>query len=114
MLMAALIFFTLAAIGGATMAVIHIRGGTIPLPLALGHGALAAIGLILLIIGILQVPGTGLFGVALGIFILAALGGLYLFTIYLRGGSLPTLFIFGHGTIAAIALIVLIIAVWRG
>jgi len=84
-----------------------------PIPLALLHGLLAAVGLILLIIAVVQMSSAGLVGVALAIFIIAALGGLVLFAIHLRKRPLPNGLIVIHGLVAVIAFIVLVVALSR-
>ena len=53
--LAALGCFVLAAAGGATIfALFHLKEKTLPIPLVLGHGALALTAFVLLLIGIFQ------------------------------------------------------------
>jgi uncharacterized SAM-binding protein YcdF (DUF218 family) len=106
----ALILFALAALGGLTMAGLKFSGKAIPLPLAIGHGLLAATALILLIREVMTVGGSGLLTAAVVIFVLAALGGLTLFSFHLRGRELPKPLILAHGGIAATGFIVLVFA----
>ena len=55
MALAALGCFVLAAAGGATIFVLfHLREKPLPVPLVLGHGALAATAFVLLLVGIFQ------------------------------------------------------------
>ena len=110
MLMWAAIVFAIAALGGATLATLHFRGRMpLPMPLALLHGLLAATGLVLLIAAALTQPGFGGLGlVALVIFVIAALGGFYLFAHHLRGRPLPSPVVLIHGGAAVVAFLALL------
>jgi hypothetical protein len=104
------ILFAIAALGGVTLATLHFRGRTpLPMPLALLHGLLAASGLVLLIAAALTQPGFG--GLALGalvIFVIAALGGFYLFSHHLRARPLPSPVVLIHGGAAVVAFLLLL------
>src|SRR5687768_2242609 len=103
----------LAAIGGLTLAVIRFRGAPWPpMWLALGHGAVAATGVALLIYAAMSPVGIPrLAQVALGIFLLAALGGAVLFFgFHMRRKELPIPFVLGHGLIAATGLLLLLLS----
>jgi hypothetical protein len=115
MLTWAAIVFAIAALGGATLAVMHFRGRTpLPMPLALLHGLLAASGLVLLIAAALTQPGFGgLALVALVIFVIAALGGFYLFAHHLRGKPLPSPVVVIHGGAAVVAFLLLLGFIFR-
>jgi hypothetical protein len=108
----AAIVLTLAAIGGLTLAVIRLRGAPWPpLWMALGHGAVAALGVGLLAYAALSTGIPILGKVALGIFVLAALGGaVLLLGFHLRSKALPIPFVLGHGLIAAIGLVLLLLS----
>lgn len=106
MLASATILFAIAALGGITMLVLHLRRGHLPLALALAHGVLAAAGLVLLILAILLAGASAV--VSLVLFIIAALGGFFLFALYLRGSKLPTPVVFIHGGVAVIAFLILL------
>ncbi len=102
--------FVLAALGGLTMVGMRLSGSPRPPTwLALGHGALAVTGLVMLIY--LATEGIPLYSqIALGIFILAALGGLFVFVAYhLRHKPLPIPLIVGHGAIAIAGVVLLLI-----
>jgi hypothetical protein len=105
----ALTLFAIAALGGATMAVIRLRGAPYPpVWMALGHGGVAAAGLICFIYEVATASVTGLAYAALGVLILAALGGATLFLgFHLRGKPLPIAFVLGHGLIALIGFAML-------
>ena len=109
MLKIAACLFAIAALGGLTMAVMHFRGKTPPpVALALGHGAFAASGIVVLFLALWpNFNGGAVF--ALGLFVLAALGGLTLaLGFHRRGKALPSGFIVGHGSLAALAFLVLL------
>jgi len=111
----AAVLFALAALGGLTMAGLRLTGTPRPPTwLALGHGAIAATGLAVLIYtaATQEVATLGL--VALGLFVLAALGGATIFiAFHLKGKPLPIPLVLGHGAIAATALVVLLLAIFR-
>ena len=108
----AAILFALAALGGLTMAGIRLTGTPRPPTwLALGHGGIAAAGLVLLIYhaATTGIPTLGL--AALTVFILAALGGATLFVgFHLRQKALPIPLVLGHGAAAITAFILLLLA----
>jgi len=111
----AAIVLALAAVGGATLAAIRLRGAPYPpLWLALGHGAVAAAGVGLLIYAAISPGIPGLAQVALGIFIVAAIGGaVLLLGFHLRGKALPIPFVLGHGLIAATGFILLLLSLFE-
>lgn len=113
MFMIAIVLFAIAAAGGLTMAVLHFRGRTPPpMPLAALHGVLAASGLVLLLLAVMK-AGTGrASGIALGLFLLAALGGFALLGFHLRGRALPNGLVVGHGLLAVVGFLVLLSAVF--
>src|SRR5688572_11295036 len=98
----AAILLSLAALGGVAMVVIRLKGDPLPpIGLATAHGTIAAIGVIVLGYNAYD-PGIPQYAqYALGIFVLAALGGLTLFMMFhLKGRPLPVPLILGHGLIA--------------
>ena len=113
---AAVIVLALAAVGGLTLAVIRLRGAPWPPTwMALGHGAVAATGVGLLIYAAVSPGIPTLAQVALGIFILAALGGATLFLgFHMRGKALPIPLVLGHGLIAATGLVILLLSYFQG
>jgi len=106
----------LAALGGLTLAGIRLSGTPRPPTwVALGHGTVAATGLGFLIYAAV-VPGIpGLAQVALGILVLAALGGAVLFFgFHIREKPLPIPLVLGHGLTALTGLIILLVCLYRG
>ena len=79
--------------------------------IALLHGALAASGLVALIVA---VTGGGLSSqvtIALGGFVIAALGGFFLFSFHLRGQALPIPVVVIHGFVAVVSFVILLLAI---
>ncbi len=107
------ILFAIAAMGGLTLAVLHIKKGQVPVPLALLHGAVAATALVLLIIIVLKAQLGGLAVISIALFAAAAVGGLVLFATHLRSRPLPRPLIFIHGATAATAFVILLVAILR-
>jgi hypothetical protein len=109
---AAAIVLALAAVGGLTLAVIRIRGAPWPpLWMALGHGGVAAGGVGLLIYAAVSTGIPALAQVALGLFLLAALGGaVLLLGFHLRSKALPIPFVIGHGLVAATGFVLLLLS----
>ncbi len=107
----ALGLFVLAALVGATMAVMHSIGKTPPpVPLAVLHGVFAASGLVVLLLA-LWPHFSGRAAWALGLFVLAAVGGFTLaLGFHLRGKPLPSGLIAVHGALAVIAFLILLMA----
>lgn len=110
---AAAIILTLAVMGGAALAAIRLLGAARPPTwMALGHGAIAATGLGLLLYAAATTGLPGLAQVALGLFLLAALGGVTIFAgFHLRERALPIPLVLGHGLLAITALALLLIAI---
>jgi hypothetical protein len=108
----ALVLFAVAALGGLTMAVIRFRGAERPpTGLAVLHGALAAAGIIVLIVGMTQAGVPGQARTALVFFIVAALGGFYLFAQHMQRKALPIPVILIHALVAVIGFVILLVVV---
>jgi len=111
----ALVLFALAAVGGLIMAVQRFRGApNPPLALALVHGAAAAAGLIALIAVVAGSGAPSLARVALVVFLVAALGGFYLFSVHLRKQALPIPIVVVHALVAVTAFVLLLVASQNG
>jgi|SRR5438552_15566993 len=113
MVVAPVILFALAALGGILLATLHLKRKGAPIPLALLHGALAAAGLIVLIIAVAKMASAGLALAALIIFAVAALGGFVLFAMHVMRKQLPAGLIVVHGLVAVAAFVILLIALAR-
>jgi hypothetical protein len=108
------VVLSLAALGGLVVAGVRLSG--VPRPptwLALGHGAVAATGLGLLAYAAVDPGLPSLAQVALGVFVLAALGGATLFFLFhLREKALPIPLVLGHGLLALTALALLLFSMY--
>jgi hypothetical protein len=111
---AAVVLFALAALGGLAMAGIRFSGQPRPPTwLALGHGAIAATGLAVLAYTTATQTLPSLAHYALGVFVLAALGGGTIFGLFhLRDKALPIPLVFAHGVIAVAGFVMLLIAIF--
>jgi hypothetical protein len=108
----AVILFALAALGGALAAGIRLSGKPYPpLWLALVHGVVAAGGLGVLIYTAATAGLPPLGQAALGVFVLASVGGAILFLgFHLRNKALPIPLVLGHGLAAVTGFVLLLIA----
>jgi hypothetical protein len=107
MLRIATLLFAIGAVGGVILATLHLKKKDAPVPLAIVHGLLAATGLVLLIIAVSQMVPAGLAGAALGVYLVAALGGFVLFARHLQKKTLPPTLIVLHGLLAVSATVLL-------
>lgn len=113
----AAVLFLVAALGGATMAVQRLRGRPIPATgLAVGHGGVAALALVLYIVAVVGSPGApALAWWVIGLFVVAALGGAVMFLgFHLRGQPLPVPLVFIHGGVAVVGFVLLLVAILSG
>lgn len=106
----AVVVFAVAALGGAYLAYRHLQGQPLPFPIAVVHGAAAATALVLLAIAVFTSDLSGTATVALVIFVVAALGGFYLFSFHMRDDRRPTPLVLGHGLIAVVGFLTLLVA----
>ncbi|MBC7990919.1 MAG: hypothetical protein H7Y19_15250 [Luteimonas sp.] len=111
MLTYALIVFAIAAVGGLLLASSVLRGRLAPWALSIGHALLGATGLILLIVTVLQGSTPGRVAAALGLLVVAALGGFYLASLHLRGTVAPKAVVFIHAGVAVAGFLTLLSAV---
>jgi glucose uptake protein GlcU len=108
----ALVLFALAALGGIYMATVRFRGAERPpTAIALVHGAAAAAGLIALIVAVAEAGAPAAARTALVVFIIAALGGFFLFAQHMQKKALPIPVIVIHALVAVAGFVVLLVAV---
>lgn len=109
MLTASVVLFLYAAISGVIMAVRIFSGAKPWLPLAMGHGVLAAAALVL---ALLAAVATGVAAIKYGIAVLvpAALGGFFLLGSHLRGKPHPWMVVVLHGLLALVGVGCLVFA----
>ena len=106
-----IILFAVAAVAGLTMAVMHFKKATPPRPvLAVLHGLFAASGLVVLLLAVIKVGMQGAPAIALGLLVLAALGGFGLLSFHLRGRALPSGMVVGHALLAVAGFVTLLAA----
>jgi predicted membrane channel-forming protein YqfA (hemolysin III family) len=93
-----------------------IRLGGAPRPptwMALGHGLIAASGLVTLIVAYSRETLPWQATWAIGVFVLAALGGIGIFTLFhLRERAIPVWIILGHGAVAVTGFLLLLAAIF--
>ena len=111
MLIYALCIFAIAALGGLVLAASVLRGRLAPWAISLLHALLGASGMVLLVVVVLQGSAAGRVTAALGLLVLAALGGFYLASIHLRKEVAPKGVVFLHAGIAVIGFLTLLSAV---
>lgn len=112
MYIAAAVLFAIAALGGLTMAWFHfIRGRNPPNSIAALHGVFAAVGLLVLIWAVIEVGATTATAWALGLFVVAALGGFFLLSFDLRGRRLPSPVLVIHALVAIVAFVTLLVGI---
>jgi hypothetical protein len=103
-----IVLFAVAALFGVTLATIHLRGKELPMAVAVLHGLFAGAGLVVLLFSIANAASAGTGGIALGLFLVAALGGFVLFSFHLRRRALPTPLVAIHGLAAVVAFVLLL------
>jgi hypothetical protein len=111
MLITAIILFVVAAIFGLIVLTAILKDQPTPKPVVFTHGPIAAIALIMVITYSVMGHTDPLLITSIVLFVLAALGGLTLFTIDMRKKPIPKLLAVIHPLVAVIALVTLIIYV---
>lgn len=101
-MLVATILFAVAAVGGLVMAGVRFaRGANPPAALAMLHGLLGAAGLTLLLYAWYTVGLPSLAQIAVGLLVIAALGGIVLnLNYHQKGLPLPAAFVVGHAALA--------------
>ncbi len=114
MLLYAIVIFAIASVGGLVLASSVLRGKLAPWALSVLHALLGASGLVLLIVLVLQGSAPGRLTAALGLLVLAALGGFYLASFHLRRQVAPKAVVLVHAGIAVLGFVCLGVAGWLG
>ena len=110
----ALVLFGLAALGGLVLATQRLRGAPQPaLPVALVHGAAAAAGLVALIIAVIDGAVPPIARTALIVFLVAALGGFFLFAQHMQKKPLPIPVMIVHALVAVTGFVLLLLGALR-
>lgn len=105
----ALLALAAAAVGGIGMSIFHFRGSNPPTPLAVIHGIAAVAGVVLVALAIVLGLDTPNSQLALVIFVVAALGGLFLFSLHMRGKRLSTPVLMIHAVAGVAGLLILLV-----
>lgn len=109
MLITAAVLFAVAALGGLTMAYVHFKKDRNPPGvLAALHGVLAATALVILLWVVVQTGRGGSLAWALGLFVVAALGGFFLVSYHIRKQRLPSPVVVIHAAVAVAAFVLLL------
>lgn len=111
----AAILLVLAALGGLTMVAIRLtKNVNPPTVLAVGHGLIAAGGLLTLIYTAMTTAIPDYARWSIYVFIAAALGGLAMFLLFHRQGRLlPIPIMLGHGLLGISGIAMLLMAIYR-
>ena len=107
MLTYAILVFAIAAVGGLVLAASVLRGKLAPWALSVVHALLGATGLILLVLVVLGGSASARATAALGLLVVAALGGFYLASIHLRKQVAPKAVVFIHAGVAVVGFLTL-------
>ena len=103
--------FTIAAVAGLTMAIMHFRGTSPPKTvLAVLHGLFAASGLVILLLALIKTGFGGKPGIAFGLLAAAALGGFVLLSSHAQQKRLPSGLVVGHALLAVAGFVTLLLA----
>lgn len=114
--MISVVLFGIAALGGLFLAALRFMKKDLPMPVALVHGGVAAGALVTLLVSVVDRPDPekGLAPIALGLFVVAALGGFVLFSFHLRKKLLPIPLMLIHAVVAVAGYACLLLSVFGG
>jgi hypothetical protein len=107
MLTYAILVFAIAAVGGLVLAASVLRGKLAPWALSVVHALLGATGLILLVLAVLGGATSTRATAALGLLVVAALGGFYLASIHLRKQVASGTIVYIHAGVAVVGFLTL-------
>lgn len=109
----AAVLLAIAALGGVVMAIMRLTGRELPpMGLAIVHGLFAASGLVALLMAVIGINAPTQANIAAGGFVLAALGGFFLFSYHLRRQALPVPVVLVHGVVAVISFVLLLLGIF--
>lgn len=103
-----IIVLAIAAVGGVVLAMKIFSGQLAPWPLSIVHALLGATGLVMLILLVLEGSGDGRLTAALGLLVVAALGGFYLASIHVKGSIAPKNVVLIHAGVAVAGFLTLL------
>ncbi|MCK4742754.1 MAG: hypothetical protein KAT25_02915 [Sulfuriflexus sp.] len=108
MLTYAIILLAITAVGGLVLAASVLREKLAPWPLSIVHALLGAAGLVILVLLALGESTSMQSTVALGLLVVAALGGFYLASLHLRGKVAPKAVVIIHAGVAVAGFLTLV------
>lgn len=108
MLITAIVFFAITAIGGVILASKVLGGKLASWTVSLLHASAGAVGLILLVIVAVNGESGARVTASLALLVAAALGGFYLASHHLRERIAPKGFVIIHASIAVIGFLTLL------
>ncbi|HET8941055.1 MAG TPA: hypothetical protein VFN13_03610 [Rudaea sp.] len=108
MLNYALVLFAIGALGGLVLASYVLRGKFAPWLLSILHALLGAAGLIVLIVMLIQGSTGSRLIAALGLLVIAALGGFFLASLHLRNKIPGKAVVIGHAGLAVVGFLTLL------
>lgn len=100
--------FAVAALGGLFLASKVLTGKLAPWPVSILHALLGAAGLVTLILAVLSNSDNSTLTIALGLLVVAALGGFYLASIHAKGEVAPKNVVFIHAGVAVAGFLTLL------
>lgn len=103
-----IIVLAIAAVGGVVLAMKVFSGQLAPWPLSIVHALLGATGLIMLIMLVLEGSGDSRLTAALGLLVVAALGGFYLASLHVKGNVAPKNVVLIHAGVAVAGFLTLL------
>jgi hypothetical protein len=103
-----IIVLAIAAVGGVVLAMKIFAGQLAPWSLSIVHALLGATGLVMLIMLILEGSGDNRLTAALGLLVVAALGGFYLASIHVKANVAPKNVVLIHAGLAVAGFLTLL------
>lgn len=108
MLTIAIFLFIMAAIFGLVILLAILQNSPTPTPIVYIHGSIALVALLMLIAGVVTTKASPLLIASLCVFVLAALGGLFMLSLDVRKKRIPKVIALVHPAAALSALAMLI------
>lgn len=103
-----IVVLAIAAVGGVVLASKLFAGQLAPWSLSIVHALLGATGLVMLIMLVLEGSGDTRLTAALGLLVVAALGGFYLASIHVKGSVAPKNVVLIHAGVAVAGFLTLL------
>jgi len=111
MLTYAIVLFTFTAIAGLILATKVLKGKMASWPVSIIHALAGAAGLVILVIAVLKGTSPAQVTAALGLLVVAALGGFFLASLHIREKIAPKSVVIIHAAVAVAGFLTLASAV---